>query len=348
MVEMMNVRTILTAALLAATPLTVAGQDNTESMETNTLTPEWDKTFAPSNRVTHRKVSFYNRYGILLAADLYVPRSASGPLPAVAVCGPYGAVKEQASGLYAQTLAERGFVALAFDPSFSGESGGQPRHISSAEIYTEDYSAAVDFLMLQPDVAPRQIGLLGICGFGGICLQAAVQDTRVGATVSVTMGAFDPHSSAERYELRRQLNELRTADLLAHRAPQRSGGVPSDLPDSAPAFLKDYRDYYRTPRGFHARSANSNGGFERVADLPFLTFSLLDHADEIRSAVLLVHGAKAYSLSASQQAFARLRGDNKELLIIPEASHTDLYDRTDVIPFDRIEAFLRKHLQTDD
>ena len=315
-------------------------------METKYIdTPEWDKTFALSDKVNHKKVSFTNRYGIRLVGDLYMPKSQTGKLPAIAVCGPYGAVKEQASGLYAQTLAERGFITLAFDPSFSGESGGQPRYISSGEIYTEDYSAAVDFFMLQPEVDRERIGILGICGFGGISINAAVQDTRIKATVSSTMGAFDPYDKEQRYEMRRRLNEQRTADLLAGRTNERSGGVPANLPDDAPDFMKDYRDYYKTPRGFHPRSVNSNGGWEKIADLPFLTFSLLDHADEIRSAVLVVHGEKAYSLPASQEAFGKLKGDNKELLIIPRASHTDLYDRTDIIPFDKIEAFFKKYLK---
>ena len=315
-------------------------------METKYIdTPEWDKTFALSDKVNHKKVSFTNRYGIRLVGDLYTPKNPAGKLPAIAVCGPYGAVKEQASGLYAQTLAERGFITLAFDPSFSGESGGQPRYISSGEIYTEDYSAAVDFFLLQPEVDRERIGILGICGFGGISINAAVQDTRIKATVSSTMGAFDPYDKEQRYEMRRQLNEQRTADLLAGRINERSGGVPANLPDDAPGFMKDYRDYYKTTRGFHPRSVNSNGGWEKIADLPFLTFSLLDHADEIRSAVLVVHGEKAYSLPASQEAFGKLKGDNKELLIIPDASHTDLYDRTDIIPFDKIEAFFRKYLR---
>ena len=320
---------------------------NTSShMETKYIdTPEWDKTFALSDKVNHKKVSFTNRYGIRLVGDLYTPKNPAGKLPAIAVCGPYGAVKEQASGLYAQTLAERGFITLAFDPSFSGESGGQPRYISSGEIYTEDYSAAVDFFLLQPEVDRERIGILGICGFGGISINAAVQDTRIKATVSSTMGAFDPYDKEQRYEMRRQLNEQRTADLLAGRINERSGGVPANLPDDAPGFMKDYRDYYKTTRGFHPRSVNSNGGWEKIADLPFLTFSLLDHADEIRSAVLVVHGEKAYSLPASQEAFGKLKGDNKELLIIPDASHTDLYDRTDIIPFDKIEAFFRKYLK---
>ena len=320
---------------------------NTSSnMETKYIdTPEWDKTFVLSDKVNHKKVSFTNRYGIRLVGDLYIPKNHTEKLPAIAVCGPYGAVKEQASGLYAQTLAERGFITLAFDPSFSGESGGQPRYISSGEIYTEDYSAAVDFFMLRPEVDRERIGILGICGFGGISINAAVQDTRIKATVSSTMGAFDPYDKEQRYEMRRQLNEQRTVDLLAGRTNKRSGGVPANLPDDAPDFMKDYRDYYKTARGFHPRSVNSNGGWEKIADLPFLTFSLLDHADEIRSAVLVVHGEKAYSLPASREAFSKLKGDNKELLIIPGASHTDLYDRMDIIPFDKIETFFKKYLK---
>ena len=315
-------------------------------METKYIdTPEWDKTFPLSDKVSHKKVGFSNRYGIRLVGDLYMPKNHAGKLPAIAVCGPYGAVKEQASGLYAQTLAERGFVTLAFDPSFSGESGGQPRYISSAEIYTEDYSAAVDFFMLRPEVDRERIGILGICGFGGISINAAVQDTRVKAAVSSTMGAFDPYDKERRYEMRVRLNGQRAADLLAGRANERTGGVPADLPDDAPGFMKDYRDYYKTPRGFHPRSVNSNGGWEKIADLPFLTFSLLDHADEIRSAVLVVHGEKAYSLPASREAFGKLRGDNKELVIVPGATHTDLYDRTDIIPFDKIEAFFKEYLR---
>lgn len=302
-------------------------------------TPVWDKTFPKNPHVSHKKVVFKNRYGIRLSGDFYTPEKMEGKLPAIAVCGPYGAVKEQCSGLYAQILAERDFITLAFDPSFSGESGGQPRYISSGEIYTEDYSAAVDFLMLQPEVGMERFGILGICGFGGICINSAVQDTRIKATVSCTMGAFDPYTSEQRHEIRRQLNEQRSKDLLAGRDNERSGGVPAALPADAPDFLKDYRDYYKTKRGFHYRSVNSNGGWEKIAELPFLTNSLLDHADEIRSAVLVIHGDKAYSLQASKDAYAKLKGENKKLHIIPGASHTDLYDQINIIPFDEIEKF---------
>lgn len=307
--------------------------------------PEWDKTFPKSEKVGHKKVAFKNRYGIELVGDLYTPLGAKGQLAAIAVCGPYGAVKEQSSGLYAQTLAEKGYITLAFDPSFSGESGGQPRYISSGEIYTEDYSAAVDFLILQPNVDRDKIGILGICGFGGICINAAVQDTRIKATVSSTMGAFDTNTPEQRYELRKTLNEQRTRDLFAGKKNERSGGVPASLPDDAPDFMKDYRDYYKTKRGFHYRSVNSNGGWEKIADLPFLTNSLLDYADEIRSAVLVIHGDKAYSLPASKEAYAKLKGENKRLLIIPGATHTDLYDRLDIIPFAEIVQFYRDNLQ---
>lgn len=315
-------------------------------METKYIdTPVWDKTFAQSEKVNYRKVIFKNRYGIELVGDLYTPKNIKGIMAAIAVCGPYGAVKEQSSGLYAQTLAERGFVTLAFDPSFSGESGGQPRYISSGEIYTEDYSAAIDFLMLQPEVDRDRIGILGICGFGEICINAAVQDTRIKATVSSTMGAFDMYDKEQRYNMRKRLNDKRTEDLLAGRTNERSGGVPANLPDDAPDFMKDFRDYYKTSRGFHPRSVNSNGGWEIIADLPFLTNSLHNHADEIRSAVLVIHGDKAYSLPASQRAFGKLSGDNKELLIIPGASHTDLYDQIEIIPFDKIVDFYTQNLK---
>ena len=314
-------------------------------MNTLKLVTEWDKTFPKSSKVNHSKVTFTNRYGIPLAADLYVPKNMPGKVAAIAVCGPYGAVKEQCSGLYAQIMAERGFITLAFDPSFSGESGGQPRYVSSPDIYTEDYRVAVDFLMLHRDVDPERIGIIGICGWGGVAINAAVMDTRIKATVSSTMGAFDPYSTEERREVRKQLAEQRTRDLLNGVLPERSGGVPADLPEEAPDFMKDYRDYYKTPRGYHPRSVNSNGGWQKITDLPFLTFPLMAHADEIENAVLVVHGDKAYSLSASREAFQRLKGDNKELLIIPGATHVDLYDRTDIIPFDKLEIFFREHLQ---
>lgn len=317
---------------------------NEINMETLKLTEEWDKTFPKSEKVNHTKVTFTNRYGITLAADLYTPKTA-GKLAAIAVCGPYGAVKEQCSGLYAQTMAERGFLTLAFDPSFSGESGGQPRYISSPDINTEDYSAAVDYLTLWEDVDPERIGILGICGWGGLAINAAVMDTRIKATVSSTMGVFDPYDAGQRYQMREQLNRQRTDDIRKGVAPDRSGGVPDKLPDDAADFWKDYHDYYKTARGYHPRSVNSNGGWQKITDLPFLTFPLMAYADEIRSAVLVVHGEKAYSLPASQEAFNKLKGGNKELMIIPGATHVDLYDRTDVIPFSQFKEFFDKYLR---
>lgn len=320
-------------------------EQNKANMETLKLTQAWDKTFPKSVKVDHSKVTFRNRYGITLAADLYIPEHAAGKLAAIAVCGPYGAVKEQCSGLYAQAMAEHGFLALAFDPSFSGESGGQPRYVSSPDINTEDYSAAVDYLTLRDDVDPDRIGIIGICGWGGLAINAAVMDTRIKATISSTMGAFDSYTSRQRCEMRAQLNRQRSEDLRKGTAPERSGGVPAELPDNAPDFMKDYRDYYKTPRGYHPRSVNSNGGWQKTTDLPFLVFPLMAYAGEIENAVLVVHGDKAYSLSASREAFDKLQGDNKHLLIIPGATHVDLYDRTDVIPFDRFEKFFNEYLQ---
>ncbi len=314
-------------------------------MEPLELTEVWDKTFPQSGKVNHCKATFANRYGIPLAADLYIPRHTKGKRAAIAVCGPYGAVKEQCSGLYAQAMAERGFLTLAFDPSFSGESGGQPRYVSSPEINTEDYSAAVDYLTLCAEVDPERIGIIGICGWGGLAINAAVMDTRIKATVSSTTGAFDPYDSGQRRQMRARLNRQRTDEIRKGVAPGRTGGVPAKLPEDAAEYWKDYHDYYKTPRGFHPRSVNSNGGWQMITDLPFLTFPLMAYADEIESAVLVVHGDKAYSLSASQKAFAQLRGGNKELTLIPGASHVDLYDRTDVIPFDEFAEFFKKHLQ---
>lgn len=313
-------------------------------MKTLALTQEWDKTFPKSEKVNHSKVTFENRYGISLAADLYIPQNAKEKLAAIVVCGPYGAVKEQCSGLYAQTMAERGFLTMAFDPSYCGESGGEPRYVSSPDINTEDYSAAIDYLMLREDVDENRIGIIGICGWGGLAISAAVMDTRIKATVSSTMGAFDTYTSEERYEARRQLNEQRTADVKKG-YHELAGGVPAELPDDAPQFMKDYRDYYKTSRGYHPHSLNSNGGWQTITILPFLTFPLMAYADEIKSAVLLIHGEKAYSLGASQEAFKRMKGDNKELMIIPGASHTDLYDRMDIIPFNKIEVFFKNYLR---
>ena len=318
------------------------------------LTSEWDKVFPRSGKVDHSKVTFRNRYGLTLAADMYIPKNAAGRLPAVAVCGPFGAVKEQASGLYAQTLAERGLIAIAFDPSYTGESGGEPRYVASPDINTEDFCAAVDFLSTSERVDPGRIGILGICGWGGMALNAAAIDTRIKATVTSTMydmtrvtanGYFDTDDNPDaRYALRQTLNTQRTADYKAG-TYQRAGGVVDPVPEDAPFFVKDYHDYYKTPRGYHPRSLNSTGGWNVTSPLSLLNAKLLAYAEEIRSAVLMIHGDKAHSCYFSRDTFTRLQGDNKELLLIPGAVHTDLYDRMDIIPFDRIEAFYHQYLK---
>ena len=317
------------------------------------LTREWDKVFPQSDRVNHSKVTFRNRYGITLAADLYIPRNASGKLPAIAVSGPFGAVKEQASGLYAQTLAERGFLTVAFDPSYTGESGGEPRYVASPDINTEDFSAAVDYLSTRDDVDPERIGILGICGFGGFAINAAAIDTRIKATVASTMydisrctanGYFDSMDADARYELRRQLNAQRTEDAKTGTCAL-AGGVVDPLPEDAPWFVKDYHAYYKTPRGYHPRSLNSNDGWNKTSSLSFINMPILSYSDEIRSAVLLIHGEKAHSRYFSEDAFKKLKGNNKELHIIPGASHVDLYDNLAVIPFDKIEGFFREYLK---
>ena len=328
---------------------------------TLTLTEEWDKTFPRSERVDHRKVTFHNRYGITLAADLYEPKNAAGRLAAIAVCGPFGAVKEQASGLYAQTMAECGFLTLAFDPSFTGESGGEPRYMASPDINTEDFQAAVDFLSVQENVDPERIGVIGICGWGGMALNAAALDTRIKATVASTMydmtrvnanGYFDAEDSADaRYEKKRALNAQRTADCRNGEYAL-AGGVVDPLPDDAPFFVKDYHDYYKTPRGYHPRSLNSNGGWNVIGCMSFLNQPILRYVNEIRSAVLVMHGEKAHSCYFSRDAYAAMvkdnpYTDNKELLIIPDAVHTDLYDGggKDAIPFDKLETFFAEHLR---
>ena len=317
------------------------------------LMEAWDKTFPQSEKVDHRKLTFHNRYGVTLAADLYAPKGVSGLLPAVAVCGPFGAVKEQCSGLYAQALAERGFLTIAFDPSFTGESGGSPRYVASPDINTEDFQAAVDCLSVQENVDPERIGILGICGWGGMALNAAAIDTRIKATVASTMydmsrvnarGYFDAEDSeAARFEKRRALNAQRTADYKSGEYA-RAGGVVDPLPEDAPDFVRDYYDYYKTPRGYHPRSLNSNQGWNVTSALSFLNMPILQYSQEIRSAVLLVHGEKAHSCYFSRDAFARLTGDNKELMIIPGAVHTDLYDNMAVIPFDEITNFFNQYL----
>ena len=322
-------------------------------MEKLNLTQEWDKVFPKSDKVDHRKVTFHNRYGITLAADMYVPKNAAGKLPAIAVSGPFGAVKEQSSGLYAQAMAERGFLTITFDPSFTGESGGSPRYVASPDINTEDFSAAVDFLSVQDNVDPEKIGIIGICGWGGMALNAAANDTRIKATVASTMydmtrvnakGYFDAEDSEEaRYEKRKALNAQRTEDYKSG-TYARAGGVVDPLPEDAPFFVKDYYDYYKTSRGYHARSLNSNQGWNVTSSLSFMNMPILQYSHEIRSAVLLIHGEKAHSCYFSRDAFEKLTGDNKELLIIPGAVHTDLYDRLDVIPFDKMEAFFRQYM----
>lgn len=329
--------------------------NNGNNMEENiTLTQEWDKVFPLSDQVNHSKTTFRNRYGITLAADVYVPENASGKLPAVAVCGPFGAVKEQSSGLYAQELAKRGFVAIAFDPSFTGESGGEPRYVASPDINTEDFCAAVDYLSLREDVDPDQIGIVGICGWGGMAVNAAAIDTRIKATVASTMydmsrvtanGYFDAADNADaRDGLRRSLNAQRTEDYR-NGTYALAGGLPEVAPEDAPQSVKDYVAYYKTERGYHSRSLNSNGGWNKTSALSFLNMPILSYAGEIRSAVLLVHGENAHSRYFSEDTFKKLKGDNKELLIVPGAVHTDLYDNMDKIPFDRIESFLRSNMQ---
>lgn len=323
------------------------------------LTMEWDKTFPKSDKVNHHKVTFHNRYGITLAADMYEPKEIQGRLSAIAVCGPFGAVKEQASGLYAQTLAERGFITIAFDPSFTGESGGIPRYMASPDINTEDFQAAVDFLSVQKNVDPERIGIVGICGWGGMALNAAALDTRIKATVTSTMydmsrvnaqGYFDAENTADaRYEKKKVLNAQRVKDYI-NDSYALGGGVVDPLPTDAPFFVKDYHAYYKTDRGYHPRSLNSNGGWNVIGCMSFLNQPILQYSNEIRSAVLLIHGEKAHSCYFSKDAYANMikdnpYTDNKELMILPNAVHTDLYDQVDIIPFDKIEKFFREYLK---
>lgn len=330
-------------------------------MQNLQLTQEWDKIFPQSDKVDHSKVTFHNRYGITLAADLYVPKNASGKLAAIAVSGPFGAVKEQASGFYAQTMAERGFLTLAFDPSFTGESGGEPRYMASPDINTEDFQAAVDYLSCRDDVDPERIGIIGICGWGGMALNAAALDTRVKATVASTMydmtrvnakGYFDAEDSAEaRREKRLALNAQRTEDYK-NGSYVRAGGVVDPLPEDAPFFVKDYYDYYKTDRGYHARSLNSNDGWAATGCISFLNQPILTYTNEIRSVVLIMHGEKAHSCYFSKDAYAQMMDgnpvpENKELLIIPDAVHTDLYDGggKNAIPFDKLADFFTTYLK---
>lgn len=323
-------------------------------MEKLNLTQEWDKVFPKSDRVDHKKVTFHNRYGITLAADMYTPRGTEGKLPAIAVSGPFGAVKEQSSGLYAQKMAELGFLTIAFDPSYTGESGGMPRYVASPDINTEDFCAAVDFLSVQENVDPERIGIIGICGWGGMALNAAAIDTRIKATAAMTMydmtrvtanGYFDAEDSEQaRFEKKKAMNAQRIEDYKSG-SYALAGGVVDPLPEDAPQFVKDYYAYYKTPRGYHSRSLNSNGGWNVTSSLSFLNMPILQYSSEIRSAVLLVHGEKAHSRYFSETAYSKLTGDNKELLIIPGANHTDLYDQMDIIPFEKLNAFFTEYLR---
>lgn len=318
------------------------------------LTQEWDKVFPESDKVNHKKVTFVNRYGITLAADMFVPKNASKKLSAIAVSGPFGAVKEQSSGLYAQQLAERGYLTIAFDPSFTGESGGMPRRVASPDINTEDFSAAVDYLSSLPEVDSDKIGILGVCGWGGIAIQSAINDPRIKATVASTMydmtrvtanGYFDADNSKEKRNTNRAaLAQQRTEDYRKGEY-SRAGGVVDPLPDDAPEFVKDYYAYYKTPRGFHPRSGNSTDGWNSSSALPFMNFKFFEYADELEGAVLIVHGDKAHSYYFGKDTFAKLKGDNKQMLTIKGASHCDLYDRLDVIPFDEIAAFYKEYLK---
>ena len=323
-------------------------------MEKLSLTQEWDKVFPKSDKVDHKKVTFHNRYGITLAADMFTPKSVVDKLPAIAVSGPFGAVKEQSSGLYAQKMAEYGFLTIAFDPSFTGESGGSPRYVASPDINTEDFCAAVDFLSVHEDVNSERIGIIGICGWGGMAINAAAQDTRIKATAAMTMydmtrvnanGYFDNENTPEaRFAKKLAMNTQRTEDYK-NGSYALAGGVIDPLPDNAPQFVKDYYAYYKTERGYHPRSLNSNNGWKVTSPLSFMNMPILQYAAEIRSAVLLVHGEKAHSRYFSEGAYEKMAGDNKELLIIPGASHVVLYDNLDVIPFEKLNSFFNMHLK---
>lgn len=342
------------------TAITAERTDTNMTAQLN-LTQKWDKIFPQSDKVNHSKITFRNRYGITLAADMYVPKNAQGKLPAIAVCGPFGAVKEQASGFYAQEMAERGFLTIAFDPSFTGESGGQPRYMASPDINTEDFQAAVDYLATNEMVDHDKIGIIGICGWGGMALNTAALDTRVKATVTSTMydmsrvnanGYFDAENSSDaRYAKRQALNAQRTEDYKTG-TYKLGGGVVDPLPADAPFFVKDYYDYYKTKRGYHPRSLNSNGGWNVTGTMSFLNQPILAYSNEIRSAVLIIHGEKAHSVYFSKDAYKNMIDgnpytENKELLIIPGAVHTDLYDGggKNAIPFDKIENFFDKYLK---
>lgn len=342
--------------LILITMALVAALSNGYSQQTeNNMKNEVHYTFPQSDKVEHQKVEFKNRYGITLVADMYKPKNSDGKkLSAIAVSGPFGAVKEQTSGLYAQEMAERGFLTIAFDPSYTGESGGEPRYVASPDINTEDFSAAVDYLSTRDDVNPEQIGIIGICGWGGMALNAAAIDTRIKATVTSTMydmsrvnanGYNDSMDADARYELRKQLNAQRTLDAK-NGYYTRGGGVVDPLPADAPQFVKDYYDYYKTPRGYHERSLNSNDGWNITSSLSFINMPLLAYSDEIRNAVLMIHGENAHSRYFSEDAFKKLKGNNKELMIIDGASHVDLYDnKAGVIPYEKMADFFNENLK---
>ncbi|MDD2952475.1 MAG: alpha/beta hydrolase [Parabacteroides sp.] len=358
MVRKQEIAIILTAAFLTLFGLTESPaqtHQNNRNMEELKLTEEWDKTFPKSDKVSHSKITFVNRYGITLAADLYIPKTTAGEkLSAIAVSGPFGAVKEQSSGLYAQTLAERGFLTIAFDPSFTGESGGQPRYVASPDINTEDFSAAIDYLMNREDVDSEKVGILGICGWGGIGIQAAINDPRIKATVASTMydmtrvnanGYFDSENTAEQRNAKRLAMATQRTEDYKNGTCKLGGGVIDPLPEDAPQFVKDYHAYYKTQRGYHPRSLNSNNGWNVTSNLPFLNFKFFEYADELERAVMIVHGDKAHSFYFGKDVHTLLKGTNKELVIVPGANHTDLYDRTDIIPFDKIERFFKEYLK---
>ena len=324
--------------------------------DTMPITHRWDKVFTKNENVSTHKVKFKNRYGITLVGDLYMPKNMDKNIkyPAIAVSGPFGAVKEQSSGLYAQEMARRGFITLAFDPSFTGESGGDVRNVASPDINTEDFSAAVDYLSNNKNVDADKIGIIGICGWGGMAINAAAMDTRIKATVASTMydmtrvtanGYFDADNNNDaRFAAKQSMNNQRTIDFKNGKYA-RAGGVVDPLPDDAPYFVKDYYAYYKTPRGYHKRSLNSNDGWNVTSALSFINMPILQRSDEIRSAVLVIHGEKAHSRYFSEDAFKKLKGDNKELIIIPGASHVDLYDNMEKIPFDKMQDFFETNLK---